>query len=382
MQGRRFALKGLECSAAIRFALLRGTGSSFQPAAGFRSRPAPAPRIATVPAGAAAADRFGHRQGQTGPGADSRGVHRLQRGARESRRRRSAAAPSSPGTATSSPTTTSPATPRACSAPCGTARRSRPNWSAPTRSRTLRSSSSSRSTRSQFKTAELRGFLEDPGGRIRAGDGQPHGALPIGHAGHHQQHRDDHAAVLGVAPAPPAGRRRRRLAGALDRARRRDLRRQLRRPAGEPARRDHRHQRNQLRPGRRHPRQPGPERRRADHGQRPGPAELAGPGCAAALQAFPGQARGADQRRAGEFPGGQGGIQARRPAAAPGRHRDRCPLRGADAGLHAGWSTSLPIGREVNGGRQARRQGNHAAPGADRARARCIPSSRNSRRGG
>ena len=53
--------------------------------------------------------------------------------------------------------------------------------------------------------------------------------------------------------------------------------------------------------------------------------------CAAALQARPGQARRADQRRDREFPGGQGGLQTRRPAPAPGRHRHRCPLRGANA---------------------------------------------------
>ena len=49
----------------------------------------------------------------------------------------------------------------------------------------------------KFEPAELRGFVEAAGGGLRAGDGQPDGALAVGHAGHHQQHGDDHAAVLG-----------------------------------------------------------------------------------------------------------------------------------------------------------------------------------------
>ena len=58
----------------------------------------------------------------------------------------------------------------------------------------------------EFTPAELRRFLQNPGGRVRAGDGQPHGPLPIGNARHHQQHRNDHAAVLGFGPAYSNGR--------------------------------------------------------------------------------------------------------------------------------------------------------------------------------
>ena len=65
-----------------------------------------------------------------------------------------------------------------------------------------------------------------------AGHGQPDGAVAIGHAGHHQQHRDGFAAVLGRVGPVPIGRRGCRLAGAVDRPRRGDLRRQFRRAAG------------------------------------------------------------------------------------------------------------------------------------------------------
>ena len=57
-----------------------------------------------------------------------------------------------------------------------------------------------------FKFAEFGDSSADPGGRIRAGDGQPHGPLPIGDARHHQQHRNDHASLLGCNPALPNGR--------------------------------------------------------------------------------------------------------------------------------------------------------------------------------
>ena len=47
-----------------------------------------------------------------------------------------------------------------------------------------------------------------------AGHGQPDGAVAIGHAGHHQQHRDGFAALLGRVGPVPIGRRGCRLAGA------------------------------------------------------------------------------------------------------------------------------------------------------------------------
>ena len=91
------------------------------------------------------------------------------------------------------------------------------------------------------------------------------------------------------------------------------------------------------------------------------------------LQAWPGQARRVDQRRAGEFPGGQSGLQTRRPAPAPGRHRNRCPLRGANAGpdVAAGQPADRPAGDR---GRQARRKGNHPPRGSSRARGGLSPT--------
>ena len=275
----------------------------------------------------------------------------------------------------------SPATPRACSAPCGTARKSRPNWWAPTRSRTFRSSSSNRSSRSsssppsfgdssKIQVGEYVLAMGSPmalsqsvtlgiisntemtmprfwgsARRFRL-DGEDVGSLVrwIGHD----------AAIYGGNSGGPLVNLRGKIIGINE----------ISYGLGGAI------------PG--NLAQSVAER---DHGQRPGPAELARPRCAAALQALPGQARGADQRRDREFPGGQGGLQTRRPAAAPGQHRHRCPLRGANAGLH------VALGRPAHWPARSRRSSSATERNSRCTRSRSsarrsIPGNRKSKRGG
>ena len=93
-----------------------------------------------------------------------------------------------------------------------------------------------------------RGVAE--GRRPRPGDGQPARAVAVGDDGDRQQYRDDHAAAVLALQPHDARRRRRRIAGAVDRTRCADLRRQLRRTADQSARGDRRRQRDQHGTGR------------------------------------------------------------------------------------------------------------------------------------
>ena len=75
--------------------------------------------------------------------------------------------------------------------------------------------------------------------RLKVGDvvlamGSPMARLPIGNAGHRQQHANHHAHVSGGPLSP--GRRRRGSNRTLDRARRRNLLREQRGPPGESSR--------------------------------------------------------------------------------------------------------------------------------------------------
>ena len=247
------------------------------------------------------------------------------------------------------------------------ARRFRPSWSAPIRCRTSRCSSSSRPSRASSRSASFGTRRVAEGRRPRPRDGQPARAVAVGDDGDRQQHRDDHAAAVLALQSHDARGRGRRIAGALDRSRRADLRRQLRRPADQSRRGDRRRQRDQHGSGRRDPGRSRQGGRVRDHQGRPRQAQLDRPRRAAAAQVVErsstgalvgGTIEGSPAAKAGFQPG-----DIVHSSSASERHR---PVRRGDSAVQPGGDAAAA--------RQAGRRG-RLAQGASGGRCTSCPRS-------